>query len=352
MAVEEFIKRMPKVDLNIQLEGAFNVETLVMIAEQNNVRSESKKFDHWVDLLKNPDYSRLDEIARTAGGWVRFPEDVAHVVYDLGVALSRQQVRYAEVTVLPSIYTDNGMSFEVFAEALADGANRAERAWNVKLAWILAIPRDRPRKGDDIARWATSAAARKANVVALGLVGDENPQPIGQFKRAFTTAEKKLMDRVVQANFKKVDEASEILETLHPTRVLDAPDIIKHADVITHMIENGIPYVGNMTRDLRSEKFENYTDYPLQKLYDENISVMLGSGLPTLYQSTLTDEYLAAAEHFEFGLDEIQEIALNSINHSFLPDEDKATMLAEFLEAYGELQAELFPEESQEEATE
>lgn len=352
MAVEEFIKRMPKVDINIQLEGAFNPETLVMIAEQNNIRSETKKFDQWVDLLKAPDYGRLDEIARTVGSWVRFPEDVAHVVYDLGVALSRQNVRYAEVTVLPSIYTDNGMSFEVFAEALADGADRAARGWNIKLAWILAIPRDRPRKGDDIARWATSAAARKVNVVALGLVGNENPQPIGQFKRAFTTAEKKLMDRVIQADFKKADEASEIMETLHPTRILDAPEITKHKEITDNLIENVIPCVMSMSRDLRLEKIESYADYPLQKLYEENVSVTLGSGMPALYQSTLTDEYLAAAEHFEFGLDEIQEIALNAVNHSFLPEEEKATMLAEFLEAYGELQAELFPEDEQEEPAE
>lgn len=337
MAAAEFIKAMPKIDLNVQLEGAFKRETLLMIAEQNNIRGENKKFDQWVHLLDEPDYDRLDEIAHTASSWVRYPEDVAHIVYDLGVVLSKQNVRYAEVTVLPSIYTDNGMSFEVLADALYDGADRAQRAWNIRMNWILGIPRDRPRKGDDIARWATSAAAKKINVVALALVGKENAQPIGQFRRAFATAEKKLLDRVVQANFYEHDETEAVLSELFPTRLFDGTGIVEQPSIIDQLIDQDIPIVINMARELRLGMIDSYDQHSFRKLHDAKVVLMLGSGMPSLYKSTLTEQYVALNEDLNLGLDEIQTIALNAVNYCFLPADEKAEMLTTFLDAFAEL---------------
>ena len=67
MSVQEFIKAIPKVELNVQLTGAMNKETLLMIARQNGIPDELKHFDSWVELLNNPDYKRLDEIAEVTG---------------------------------------------------------------------------------------------------------------------------------------------------------------------------------------------------------------------------------------------------------------------------------------------
>ena len=72
-------------------------------------------------------------------------------------------------------------------------------AWGVDMSWILCIPWDNPRVGDDVARWATGATAKSGNVVALGLIGEEDAQPVGQFKRAFATARKKGIFTVAQA---------------------------------------------------------------------------------------------------------------------------------------------------------
>ena len=114
------------------------------------------------------------------------------MVYDIGVVLSKAKVIYAEICVAPSEFMQtSSMSIDVFINALNDGRDRALRAWGVDMSWVLCIPCENPRVGDDVARWATSAAAKSGNVVALGLIGEENAQPVGQFKRAFATAHKK-----------------------------------------------------------------------------------------------------------------------------------------------------------------
>lgn len=66
------------------------------------------------------------------------------------------------------------------------------RAAHGALRWRgFAIPRDEPRRADDLARWVTTAVAKRAGVLGLGLSGREDGQAIGQFERAFRTVEKK-----------------------------------------------------------------------------------------------------------------------------------------------------------------
>ena len=237
MSLREFLTAIPKVELNLQLTGALRRESLMMIAKQNGVPSLREDFAQWVALYDRPDYSRVDEIAREAGSWAMYPEDIALLVYDIGVALFNQNVVYAEVMVAPPDFVGSAhMNFDTFIAALNDGRDRALRGWNVDMSWILCIPRDNPRSGDEVSRWAASSAARSANVVALGLTGQEDSQPIGQFRRAFDTAHKKEINTVVSAG--SGTDASglhHIMQELNPHRMTDAWGIATDEVLLKHV---------------------------------------------------------------------------------------------------------------------
>lgn len=349
MSIESYIRAMPKVELYLQLEGAANKDTLLLIADQNDVAPSIKRFSDWVRLLDKPDFQRLDEIAQMTGSWMQEAEDVTRVVYDVGVWLSKQNIRYAEVCVNPALYMQTGLSFENVVDALTDGRDRVLRGWGVQMNWILAMPREEPRRGDEIARWATSATAKKAGIIGLGLVGKENAQPAGQFERAFRTAEKKGLPRVAQAgDTSGAEGVLDVLKVLEPERLIDGWGTADAPDIIEKLVDNGIPLHVSMARALCLGWVERYGDYPLRHLCDADIKVILGTGMPSFYKTTLTDEYLAAVEHGGFAIEEVEELALNAVRYSFLPAEDKEKLLSEFQQIYAELRAEhIAPEETQ-----
>lgn len=332
MSLREFFASIPKVDLNLQLTGAFVDEGLLMIARQNGVPAESDDFAYWTDLLANPDYQRVDELAAVVGSWVRYPEDIARVVYDIGVGLAKAGVSYAEVAVTPSEFMQkSSMSIEVFINALNDGRDRALRGWGVDMSWILCIPRDNPRVGDDVARWATGATAKSGNVVALGLIGEEDAQPVGQFKRAFATARKKGIFTVAQAgNSVGADGLMAALEELEPHRLTETWGIHSHPDIINHLAESGIPVVVSISRALRRCLVDDASAYPLRTLMDNNVQVLLASGMPRLYQSSLVDEYVMAVEQCGLDVTDVVDLVRRSIQLSFLEDERKKTLLDKF----------------------
>jgi adenosine deaminase len=341
MSTASFIEALPKVDLNVQLIGAIQPKTLLMIADQNEIAETLKRFGDWVRLVQEPDRARLYEIARMACSWLKAPDDLTRVVYDVGTTLAKQNVKYAEVAIDPTYFPDLNLSFDGVLTAINDGRDRAKRAWGIDMAWVFTIPREEPRRADDLARWAGTAGVQRGGVVGLGLSGDEKAQPVGQFERAFQMALKKDLPRVARAG--DMQGAEGVLKTvaeLQPNRILDGWGAAESADAVTALVENNITLAVNLTRAVKQGWVESAAEYPLRKLYDDGVSLALCSDMPGFYQTTLNAEYAQAVEQGGLTTAELEDVALNAVRASFLGDTAKAEMLQSFTEAYGALRAE------------
>lgn len=341
MSIENIIRAMPKVDLHVQLEGAMSKEFVLLVAEQTDIARTYKKakdYRNALESFKNPKFDKIDEIARASSAWVYHPEDLARIVYDLAVTYSKQNIKYAEIAVNPAIYSDLGMTFQVLLEALNDGADRAERAWGVKLGWILSMPRERPRKSDDIARWATSVTAQKGNVVGMSIVGREDAQPIAQFKKAFATAEKKDLPRITHMfSYPDSDSFEGVVETVMPNRITDAWGVLDDSEAVSYLVEHDIPVLVTPTREVKLGRIKSVAEYPISEMLENGLNVIIGSGMPAYFETTLTDEYIKLAEA-GVSLEEIQLLIRNSIRAAYMPEDEKSDLMVEFEQSIIELQ--------------
>ncbi|MFN8529407.1 MAG: hypothetical protein U0670_12405 [Anaerolineae bacterium] len=341
MSLSSYVQAMPKVDLHVSLEGAVRKKTLKLIADINEIPESLKHFSDWLGLIDKPDYKRLHEIIRVIGAWVVETEDLTRVVYDVGTALHNENVRYAEVSINPVVWSALALSADDFLAAINDGRERAERAWGIRMAWIFTVPRDEPRRADELSRWVTSALAKKGGVIAIGLSGRESAQPVGQFERPFKTVEKKGMPRVVRAGDQQgADGVQKALEVLSPNRILDGWGIVDSPELVTAIANARVGIGINLTRAVASGWVERVEDYPLRQLYDADVPVFLGSDMPLFYHSGLSNEYLLAVEKAGLAVDELEQVALNAVRQSFLDESEKTAMLEEFQAAYATLRAE------------
>jgi adenosine deaminase len=341
MSLESYIAAMPKVELHIHLEGGVGKNVLLLLAEQNEVGEGVRRFSEWVSQLERPDYERIDDLIRFTSGWVRQPEDLTRMAYDLAVNLHKQNVRYAEVTVNPHLYLEANLSPENFMAALNDGRGRAERAWGIQLAWILALPREEPRRADDFSRFALSIAGRRSGIVGMGLVGKETSQPVGQFERPFHSVEKKGLPRIPHAGEMLGGEAVlKTIELLLPNRIADAWGGLNTPEVVAQLVEKHITVDTSMARAFKAKKIGSYADFPLRRLYDEGVSLTIGSDMPLFYKIRLNDLYTAAVKQSGLTLEELEDVALNAVRVSNLPDEERAAMLETFRQEYERLRAE------------
>ncbi len=341
MSVESFIQAMPKVELGVHLEGTMSRRTLEVIAEQNDIPENDRRYAQWLALLDKPDYQRLDDILRELSRWLLHPDDLARIVYEYGVGMAKQNIRYAEVYVNPLLYLENGFTFEQLLAALNDGRDRAERGWKVRLAWVLVLPRDQIRKADDYLRWTTSVAARKGRVVGLALVGSGSGSqsvPLSQYERVFRSAEKKQVARAVYVY--PGDDLAEAISSLAPDRIHIGRSIdANFLQAWQHAAEQQVYCDVSVAQAVRHNLVTAYSAYPLRQLLDEGVKLTLSSRSPALYKCSLAEEYLAAVQECGIGVDELELLGLNAALASWLPNDEKETLLEEMRTQYSALRA-------------
>jgi adenosine deaminase len=341
MDISSYIKDMPKAEINLSLEGAVQPSVWLLIAEQNEIMSESRKtYQATVDLLQRKDFYRSKDLVKNLCSWLRYPDDLVRLVYDAGLALAKQNVKYAEITINPSLFMLNGMSFDMFMSTLNDGRDRVERGWGTILRWNFAVDREEPRRADDIVRSASSLSGKKQGIVGYGLIGVENAQPIGQFERAFQAAHKKDIPTFVRAGEALGNQGlSDALEILHPSRLVDGHQVLESDEIINKLIEDDIPLVITPTR---AKRLKHITDaYPIRDMLNKKLSIVVSADAPVLSDVNLTQVYQELAVAGDLTVTEINELALNALHYSFLDEDLKTELIAQFKSSYQELEQNL-----------
>src|SRR5437868_3687617 len=181
MTLTDFIKVMPKAELHVHLQGATQPETLLRLAQRNNIPVPAqtveemrswysfRDFDHFIDI-----YDVICECFRTG-------EDIELAFREFCVGQAAQNVRYTEVTFTPP----RRIPWEEQLAALKRGRDWAREELGIIVNVIMDIPREHEAEvGNRIADWVIDGA-REGVVVAIGLGGPEAGNPASRFAEAF-----------------------------------------------------------------------------------------------------------------------------------------------------------------------
>jgi adenosine deaminase len=332
MTLKDFVQASPKVELGVRLEGAMNPATLQVIANQNDIPLTTKHFKELMAQIQKPELKRADDLARVASTWISTPLELARVAYDAATALWKTGVRYAEITVNPGLYDSMGLRLDDLFTALNDGRDRAQRAWGIRAQWVLAIPRDEPRRADDAVRYASSVTGRRAAVAGVSLMGNEEVQPAGQFERAFKSAEKHDIARIVQTNGAGGAEGLTVtLDTLNPNRLIEGWAAAESPDLMARLADQGVGVLAGLTRAAKAGRVTTASDYPLRPLLDAGVPVTLSVDAPSHLGATLSDAYLAVVEQGGLSAEDVTTLILNGARMSLLDEAGKQALEAELV---------------------
>ena len=69
--------------------------------------------------------------------------------------------------------------------------------------------------------------------------------------------------------------------------------------------------------------------------------ITVGSDDPPMFNTTLNKEYELLLEHFGFGAGELEQVSLNGVRASSLPEAEKGRMEKEFKAEFARLRDEL-----------
>jgi len=331
MTLESFIHALPKVELGLQFEGCVTAEAWKNVADLNEISLLLRPMRPWVAALEQPDVAKLDELYNAVSQWAKYPEDLIRMVYDIGVSLVKQNVKYAEIAITPTRYTGSETTLEELMEALSDGRDRAKRGWGIEMAWVFNVPRDEARRADEIIRMANTTTGRRHNVVGIALVGNETGQQLMSFERPFTGAAKRAIARIARAGEQLgATGINNALDNLSLTRIQSSWPVGNDEALCARLSQMGIGLDVPLSQTTAFKHVPSVSDYPLRAVLDAGVKVSLTANATARMKTNTVDQYLLAANQCGATADDLAGIALNGVHASGLGDEGKQDLLAKF----------------------
>jgi len=351
--LHRFAEAMPKVELHIHLEGSIRPETALALARRHDIRLPADDPAGLQEWFRFRDFLHFIDVYVALSDLLRTPEDFEFITVELGREMARQNIRYAEVTF--TAYThlgwqQKGLTPDDIIAGLDAGRAAIRRQFGVEIAWIIDIPRNLSFSRttglyNGRASMPTvdiALAWREHGVVALGLGGYEIGAPPEPFAEAF--------DRARAGGLHSVPHAGEhvgpegvwgAIRSLQAERIGHGVRAIEDPALVAYLVEEQIPLEICPTSNVRLGVYPDFASHPLRRFWDAGAYVTVNSDDPPLFNTTLNQEYRVLVDEFGFGANELEQVSLNAVRASFLPESQKSELERAFRQEFIRLRREL-----------
>ena len=321
--IKEFIKNMPKIELHLHVEGAFTLQSLMSLIEKyggdpsiNSSEDLEKKF-----VFK--DFPHFIETWVWKNQFFKSAEDFEFTTYYTLKELQQQNVVYAEVFFSPWDFAENGLHAQEITEAHLSAANRAERDFGIQCKLIADISRDVGWE-NSVERFKQIIPYRDLGVIGIGLGGSEQKFPNALYTDVFKLAKEKGFHVVAHAGEAAGPESvKSALDVLKAERIGHGVRAIEDPDLVKKLKRYQIPLEVCVTSNLQTGVFSSLEKHPLKYFFEEGLAVNINTDDPTMFGTTLTDEFLLLYERLDFSMAKIKKLLTNAIDATFLSKDEK-----------------------------
>ncbi len=327
MESNSFIRRLPKAELHLHLEGTVTPETLVELSARHE--ASPLNLDQARALYHYTDFTGFLLAFKAVTGHLQTPEDYELITWRMLERLARQGVVHAEVYVsVGVIYFWNRSDFEPLFAGMERARMRAETELGISLYWIFdAVRHFGPEAAARVFRKAAELRPQHPSIVGIGIGGEERRVGAEPFRDLYAEARDAGLRLTAHAGESAGPESIWGALNIGAERLGHALSAIYDPELMGLLAERQVPLEICVTSNLRTGCCAGLDDHPLRRYFDSGLMVTLNSDDPALFASDLVDEYIVAGSRFAFTEEHLRELAANSVEASFLPPDRKVMLL-------------------------
>jgi aminodeoxyfutalosine deaminase len=330
----QWLHWLPKAELHLHLEGSITPATLVELSQRND--AVSLTLAQAAGVYQYHDFPSFLMSFKAVTERLHTPSDYELITYNMVRDLALQGVRHAEVYLsIGILYRFARLDVDAVMEAAERGRKRAELEFGVSLLWIIDAVRH--FGVDECRRVFLKAAELKRSmpsVVGVGIGGDEARGPAHAFREIYAEARENGLHLTCHAGESCGPESIWSAVNIGAERIGHALTAVLDDDLIDVLVKRQIPLELNVTSNLRTACCPELQEHPVRRYFEEGLMVTLNSDDPPFFGANLLEEYVMVQREFAFSLEQMRELAANSIEASFLRPERKLHLLGE-VERYG-----------------
>jgi len=330
------IRALPKIELHRHLEGSVRLETLVEIAQEYGIEMpeySAEDLRPFVQMMPNETHNSQHFLAKfhTLRQFFRSPEIIKRVAYEAVADAAADNIKYLELRFTPPALSNvMKCSYHDVVEWVTASVAAAATVYDIQVRLILSMNRhESTETGEQVL--LTALDFRDRGVVAIDLAGNEGGFSAQPFRPVFERVKEAGFGITIHAGeWAGADNIRDAIEHLYADRIGHGVRALEDSSLCALLVDRGIVLEVCPTSNLHSGVVDDWPLHPLPHLYRQHIYTTINTDDPLVSNITLTDEIERVITKLSFTLDEVKHQILTAARAAFLPELERAALLAKF----------------------
>ena len=322
MSLLEFIKKSPKAELHLHIEGTLEPEQMFALAKRNNINIPFKSID---EVKKAYNFSNLESFLKTyyEGAKVLIKEqDFFDITWAYVLKCKEDNIVHTEIFFDPQTHTNRGISFDIVINGIYKAFQKAEKEFDLSFKIIMCFLRHLDE--EEGFKILDQALIHKDKIYGIGLDSSETGNPPNKFEKLFKKAIEYGFITVAHAGEEGPPEYIwEALNLLNVKRIDHGVQCLKDKKLVEELSKNQIPLTVCPLSNIKLRVFNELKDHNLKKMLDKKLMVMVNSDDPAYFGGYLNKNLIETQLALNLSKDEVRTLLVNSFKSSFLNEEKK-----------------------------
>tara|TARA_Y100001936_G_scaffold243469_1_gene282362 strand:+ start:1534 stop:2523 length:990 start_codon:yes stop_codon:yes gene_type:complete len=322
MSLLEFIKKSPKAELHLHIEGTLEPELMFRLAKRNNIKIP---FNNIYEAKNAYNFSNLESFLKVyyEGAKVLIKEqDFFDLTWAYVLKCNEDNIVHTEIFFDPQTHTDRGINFNVIINGIYKALKKGEKEFGLSFKIIMCFLRH--LNEDEGFKILDQAIAHKDKIFGVGLDSSETGNPPSKFEKLFKKA--------IENNFITVAHAGEegppeyiweALNLLNVKRIDHGVQCLKDEKLVEKLSKNQTPLTVCPLSNIKLRVFNKLEDHNIKQMLDKKLMVMVNSDDPAYFGGYLNKNLIETQVALNLSQDEIKTLIINSFKSSFLNEEKK-----------------------------
>lgn len=311
-----FIKKLPKAELHIHLEGSIEPEMMLTIGRRNNIPlpfpdvASARAAYQFEDLQ-----SFLDIYYRSAQLLIT-EQDFYDITWAYLQRCHEQNVIHTEPFFDPQTHTDRGIAFETVISGIVQALKDAETQLGISSHLIMCFLRH--LSPDQAMQTLEQALPFQEEIIAVGLDSSESGYPPAIFQQVF--------ERALANGFLTVAHAGEegppeyirqALDLLKVNRIDHGVRCTEDQNLTARLKQEQIPLTVCPLSNIKLGVFDRMSRHNILSLLDQGMLVTVNSDDPAYFGGYMNENFIALSNDLNMDHHQAMQLTRNGIEASF-----------------------------------
>ena len=318
----ELIKKIPKAELHLHIEGSLEPELMFELSKRNKIEIPFKSVDEIRSAYNFHDLQSFLDIYYQGSNVLIKQQDFFDLTWAYMLKCRKDSIVHTEIFFDPQTHTDRGIEFGLVVNGIHKALLKAEKELGISSKIIMCFLRHLDE--ESAFKTLDQALIHKNKIIGVGLDSSEVGNPPSKFERVFKKAIKEGFLTVAHAGEEGPPEYIwEALDLLKVKRIDHGIRCLEDEKLVQRLKDDQIPLTVCPLSNVKLCIFKKLKDHNLKKLLNNGLIATVNSDDPAYFGGYLNRNLIECQMSLNLTEEDIKRLVINSFRSSFLSEDKK-----------------------------